>query len=227
MQNMLNRLQEEIQGVFKQNLGIVPANVISNLTDQTKELLKKEIEASRVSERNENITNRLGPSVKASSVQEMARGVQECIDAGVYVNKSFEEKADEVLSRVVRAYRTVLEQHPSKRSDMALDEIRGRCKRTFNGIQEYHDDYSQKIKKGVFRQLEETGIILSDAERQKVEQQVDKEASLFAQQLSSEVRGKAEVARDDAQQLSGNEAAFRGASEPITTTREDLETLFK
>lgn len=209
MQKVLDRLQVEIEGVFKQSLGVVPRNVISNLMEQTKTLLKKEIEASRVAERNENVTNRLGGVAKASSLQGISRGIQEYTDSGVYVNKTFEEKLDEVLSRVIKAYRTVLEQYPSRRADMALDDIRGICRGKFNRIQEHHKDCSKEIKSKVLRQLEEMGVVLSNAERQQVEQKVDKETLSFGEQLAANVEEPIDVTKKDVKELSENEKAFK------------------
>lgn len=223
----LQRLQEQIEDVFKRYIGSVPKNVISNLTEQTNELLKKNIESSRVAERNEMVTERLAKSAKSDSIQEMSQGIKETKEQGVYEDKSFAEKTDQVLDRVVVAYGKVLAQVPSKNSDLALDEIRGYSNQTFSRLQDIHQDYTQQIKAEVMRQIDSLDLNLSNAERNQIEQKTERRISTFEQQMAQLCTPKSEVALEDAKQLSENELAFKDSQPRTQSTRKDLEAQFK
>lgn len=225
--SQLQRLQEQIEDVFKKYIGVVPRNVISNLTEQTNELLKKNIESSRVTERNEMVTERLAKCVKAGSVQEMSQSIKETKEQGVYEDKSFVEKTDLVLDRVIAAYRKVLNQAPSKKVDLAFNEICGYSKQTFSRLQDIHQDCTQQIKAEVKRHIDSLGFSLSNAERNQIEQKTENTLSTFEQQMAANVRTTSEVTLEDAKTISDNEAAFRGSVEPRTTTKKDLEAMFK
>lgn len=222
----LAKLQYEIEDIFRRNLGIVPSKVIANLTEQTQELMKKEIESSRLAERNENITRRLGRGAMANSVQEASQSVQEFSRQGAYVTKDFEEKTDEVFARVIKAYKTVLDQHPSQRADAALNDIRGRCRGTFNRIQETHLQNSEEIKRQIADELKLMGLVITNVERQEIDKKVDTELQSFADKLAGSVKSPDDVIKNDVKEISENQAAFRDTP-ARPTSRSDLEAMFK
>lgn len=227
VQRELQRLQAQIEDVFKRYIGTVPSRVISSLTSQTNELLKKNIESSRVNERNEMVTTRLAKSTKASSAQAMSQDVQELKAQGVYEDKSFESETEKVLNRVIEAYKKVIDQVPSKKADLAFDQIRGCSKGAFNRIQGLHEDYTQQIKREVMKQIDMLGISISNAWKEQIEAKSEQAASSFEQQLAANVEGPDDVTQNDVKSLSENEKAFKGSEEPAVSNRAKYEAMFK
>ena len=91
-----------------------------------------------------------------------------------------------------------------------------------------HETLSVKIKNSVRENVDRVGAELV-AEKEKAEVakvENPKGDNVFASKLSGQTVSQQELAESDARDLNENEKAFRG-SEPRTTTRKDLEAMFK
>ena len=93
----LDNLQQQIKGIFRQYIGVVPDKVIADLTEQTNTLLKRTIESSRVSERNDTVSN-LGDA-RADTVSGMQQGLQKFKLEGITQDKRFETEIDDIKDR--------------------------------------------------------------------------------------------------------------------------------
>ena len=224
-QKQLGSLQQQIESILRQYIGVVPNKVIANLTEQTNELLKSTIESSRVSERNDTVSN-LGDA-RADTVTGMQQGLQKFKLDGIAQDKRFEEKIDEIVARVGKAYQKVLDKVQARYSDIALSEIKGHTRRTFNNVMSLHEEYTDKIKSEVLSEVEKLGMELSEADRRNIEEQSSKQVSSFEAQLKSNVEPLENVAKNDVTELSTNKEAFRDGPKVDERPVQDNSAMFK
>ena len=221
----LDNLQQQIKGIFRQYIGVVPDKVIADLTEQTNTLLKRTIESSRVSERNDTVSN-LGDA-RADTVSGMQQGLQKFKLEGITQDKRFETEIDEIVVRVGKAYQKVLDQVQVKGADMALAEIKGHTRRTFNNVMSLHEEYTAKIKREALSEVEKLGIELSEADRRNIEEQSSKQTASLSTQLKSHVESLENVTNNDVAELSANRAAFKDGPNLNKGPVQDNKAMFK
>ena len=115
----------------------------------------------------------------------------------------------------------MLDQKPSKSSDMALEEISNYSRSTFNKLKNLHEDYTKIIESEVIKKID-TLELPSEAKEQFVEK-----AKSTIPGLENMVQEDAVVGENDVRELSQNELAFKGSETRNHNTRKDLEAMFK
>lgn len=219
VRKQLQKFQAECEDIFKHYLGMVPGRVIDDITLQANELLRKEIGVVRNFECQETMAN-LGKS-RADNVEDIKSGIENFKEDGIVDERRYEQKVDEISDRVIKAYRNVLEIAPSRNSEMAFDEIRGRGRITFNNIKEVHEECSKVIKSEVLKGTQSLDITLSSIELNKLEDKIDdRGVSDFSEQLKAGCKSQEEVANEDVKNM-------YESKEHVKDTRSDLEAMFK
>lgn len=152
-------------------------------------------------------------------------------DGIVSKNNEYSVTVEQICDEVIGAYRKMLGNMGTRGADEAYSDIRNAIRRTSNNIQEIHDEYTRRIKQGISNKVEELGLKVTATLQAQIEQTVESKSeenlSDFERAMHSQTKSTDEVTRDDAKEISENEAAFRGNVETRTTTRKDLEDMFK
>ena len=218
----MQRFEEECADIFKHFMGVVPTRVIENITEQANELVKKQIGDSRTTELRE--TGSRLETIKAKSADEMIDRLQYFQTEGVAKDKEYDERLDEIMDRVVKAYKTVLESSQSRKAEEAFDEIKSSARKMCSRLKDVHDECTEIIRREVFAKVDELGMAITSSQKAQMEEESKKIVSdYFAAELQSSCFSDGEIAASDAKELDENDSSIG----PKKNTRADLEAKFK
>lgn len=206
------------------------SKIVDNLQENLNYRLGHNLTGTREKEYNETKANFV--TVEQPSMQDTAEQLSRFQHGGIVSkNNEYFAAVEQICEEVIGAYRKMLGNMGTRGADEAYSDIRNAISRSSSNIQDIHEDYTRRIKQGISNKVGELGIRVTDAINQQIEQTVDAKAqedfSDFEKALQSQTKSTDEVTREDTNKISENEAAFRGDSAPRTTTREDLEAMFK
>lgn len=229
----IQRLVQNVEEILIYQAGIPRSNanrIVESLQENLNYSMGRNLTTVRESEYNEtkeNFATVERPELQSTS-DELARFQNEGV---VTKDNKYSTAISEICEEVIRDYRKKLESIGTRGSEDAYMDIKNKIGRTSNALQEIHEEHTRRIKQDISRRVGELGIKITSV----VEQQIETEAEGvygpvpkddFASKLGAQTVSEAELAESDARALSENEKAFRG-SEPRTTTRKDLEAMFK
>lgn len=220
MKRQVLKFRDEVEDIFKHFLGFVPGRVIDSVSEQTFDLLSDTIKDSRSKEK-EGTIEKLG-SVKAETARAMTEKLYALKDYGPDRDNSFELQMEEAMARVLAAYRKILDESPSRKGEDAFDEIRWSAKKTFAKLQDSHDEVSDMIKRDLRREIEASGVILTEEQIDAI----DQKSKQGIPGLDNMVKSDEDVAKF---YKSENEKAFKGDDEPKRdpNSKNKYESLFK
>lgn len=216
----MQKFEEECADIFKYFMGVVPTRVIENISEQANELVKKQIGDSRTTELRE--TGSRLESVKVKAVDEMLDRLQYFQTEGIARDKEYDERLDEIMDRVVKAYKTVLERSQSRKAEEAFDEIKSSARKICGSMKDDHEECTEIIRREVFAKVDELGMAILSRQKAQIEEP-KKGVADFATELQSNCFSDREIAASDVKEIDENEGS-------ITTnknTREDLDAMFR
>ena len=187
---------------------------------------------TKIREREYNETKANFATIEKTDLQTTSQQLSRFQYDGIVSKKNeYNDVVEQICDDVIADYRKKLGNIGTIGADEACSSIRSGIRKTSGTLQDIHEGYTEKIKQGISNKVGELGIKVTHALRCQIEQTVDTKTqdhfSDFAKEMQSQKKSEDEITRNDVKEIGQNEAAFRGAPEPRTTTREDLEAMFK
>ena len=229
----IRTLVQKVEETLIRQAGLPRGNVskiVDNLQQNLNYRLGHNLTGTREKEYNETKAN--FKAVEKPELQDTSEQLARFQYDGIASkNNEYCATVEQICDEVIGAYRKMLGNMGTRGADEAYSDIRNVIGRTSNNIQAIHEEYTRRIKQDISNKIGELGLKVTARLQSQIEQTVDAKSeegfSDFASAVQSQTKSTDEVTRDDVKEISENEAAFRGSVEPRTTTRKDLEDMFK
>ncbi len=171
-------------------------------------------------------------AVRKAEYQDVSDGLMRFQCEGIASkNNEYCDIVEQVSNEVISAYEKMLSKIGTRLAVDAYMDIKHGVRRTSSKVKDIHEEYTASIKQGVVRKVSELGVKITESLDKKIEQKVEEkvqtELTDFEKTMQQGKYSHDEQAANDANQMSKNEAAFRGSEATKPSTRKDLEAQFK
>lgn len=225
----LSKMFSDIEDAIVQNRALpngMATKLCENVYEQACELSTRSLASSRRNEYDMTKSN-FDQMVSSKDFNEHSReNIEEFKEGGIHEDKSYEMQVDDIMNRVTKVYRQKMEVLNSRGADNAYSDINHIVSRRKDKLMDMHKKFSSDILNEVKQELEKTGGVISYSQMKEVEKKAEEKTNSMLDNLLQDTKSGEEIAKEDAENLSENQKAFKEISKG-PTKREDLEAMFK